>query len=283
MGHYAEYPVVYRRARNARPVKLVAFDLETTGVDAAKDRIVEFCFIELDESLQEQGRWSRLVNPGMKIPEEVVAIHGITDEMVAEEPQFSTHAARIQKLLEGATLIGHSVQFDVSFIHNELQRAGQPGLDANHPTIDTLQIERNVNSHRLGACYERYVGEALDDAHRSEADIAATVDVLRKQIEVHQDKLPEGVDALVGPRLQRHFNPDADPRQWLDHGRKFYAQDGKTFFGFGKFRGQAINTGDPDHTSYLAWMKDRDFPEDTKAVANRLLDVAVEPRQATLE
>ena len=75
-------------------MKLVAFDLETTGVDADKDRIVEFCFIELNEALEEQGRWSRLVNPGIKIPQETIDIHGITDDMVAEEPGFAHHASR---------------------------------------------------------------------------------------------------------------------------------------------------------------------------------------------
>ncbi len=257
-------------------MKLVAFDLETTGVDPENDRIVEFCFIELDEDLSEQGRWSRLVNPQIPIPQETVDIHGITDEMVADEPPFATHAARIQRLIQDATLIGHSVRFDVSFIHNELVRAGQPGLDANHPTIDTLQIERNVNSHRLAACFERYTGETLDDAHRSEADIAATVDVLRGQRAQHADKLPTDLTSLVGPQLSRHFDPEGDPRRWLDHGRKFYEQGGRTYFAFGKFRGQVIDSTNPDHTSYLAWMKDRDFPADTKKVAAQLHGDAVQ-------
>lgn len=252
-------------------MKLVAFDLETTGVDADKDRIVEFCFIELDEDLVEQGRWSKLVNPGIKIPQETIDIHGITDDMVAAEAGFEKHASRIQRLVEGATLIGHSVRFDVGFLHNELVRAGQAGLAVNHATIDTVQIERLVNSHRLSACYERYTGKPLDDAHRSEADIAATVEVLRLQRTTHADKLPESIDGLIGPRLNQHFNPEQTGREWLDHGHKFYRQGDATFFGFGKFRGQVVDGNDGDHTSYLSWMKDRDFPEDTKKVVEGLL------------
>lgn len=264
-------------------MKLVAFDLETTGTDAERDRIVEFCFIELDGDLNEQGRWTRLVNPGMSIPQETIDIHGITDDMVADEPGFEHHAARIQKLVADTILIGHNVRFDTSFLHQELVRAGQPGLDANHPTIDTVHIERNVNSHRLGACFERYTGQTLDDAHRSEADTAATVDVLRHQRTAHADKLPADVEGLIGNRLQRHFNPDQEVRKWLDHGRKFFELDGKTHFAFGKYRGAAIDAGNPDHTSYLAWMKDKDFGPDTKAVVLKLLDAAGAGPQKTLD
>ena len=264
-------------------MKLVAFDPETTGVDADKDRIVEFCFIELNEALEEQGRWSRLVNPGIKIPQETIDIHGITDDMVAEEPGFAHHASRIQKLVADAVLIGHSVRFDVGFLHNELIRAGQKGLDVNHPTIDTVQIERNVNSHRLGACYERYTGQTLDDAHRSEADIAATVEVLRHQRTTHADKLPGDLGGLIGPRLHKHFNPEDQTKEWLDHGHKFYRDNGTTYFAFGKFRGQAVDAADSDHTSYLSWMRDRDFAEDTKAVVVGLLEAAGVGGQQRLE
>lgn len=262
-------------------MKLVAFDLETTGTEPATDKIVEFAFIDLADDLSEKARWSRLVNPGRPMPQEVVEIHGITDEMVADARPFSAYAARIQGLVEGATLIGHSVAFDVSFLHNELVAAGQPGLAPNHPTIDTLQIERNVNSHRLAACYERYTGQPLDDAHRSEADIAATVEVLRRQRQQHRERLPGDLAGLIGPRLHQHFNPDQVARTWLDHGHKFYRQGEAVFFGFGKFRGQAIDKENADHTSYLSWMRDRDFADDTKAVVESLLGPGM-ARQSTL-
>lgn len=259
-------------------MKLVAFDLETTGLDADKDRILEFCFIQLDENLEEQGRWTRLVNPGIKIPQETIDIHGITDEMVADEPPFKTHAARIQQLVDGVTLIGHNVQFDVSFLHRELVRAGQKGLAVDHPTIDTARIERSVNSHRLGACYERYTGEVLDDAHRSEADTAATVEVLRRQRSTHASTLPSSVEDLVGERLMKHFNPDLETRKWLDHGHRFYQEGDVVKFGFGKYRNEPAK----DHTDYLLWMRDRDFPGDTKAVVESLLGPKYQP-QRTLD
>ncbi len=260
-------------------MKLVAFDLETTGTDPDKDKILEFCFIELDEGLNEQARWSRLVNPGIKIPADNTEIHGITDEMVADKPAFSHYAVRIQKLVEGTVLIAHNHRFDVQFLHNELIAAGQTGLAPDHPCIDTLQIERNVNSHRLEACYRRYVGAPLDDAHRSEADTAAMVDVLRRQLETHADVLPEKVDGLIVGNLHQHFNPDADVRSWLDHGHRFYKdRDGTVRFGFGKHRDQPAK----DHTDYLLWMRDRDFPDDTKRVVQEVLGPSYQSPQRTL-
>lgn len=252
-------------------MKYVAFDLETTGTDADRDRIVEFCFIELDPELNEKGRWSALVNPGGPIPKEVVDVHGITDEMVADKPGFEAHAPRIQHLVSDATLIAHNHRFDISFLHNELKRAGQPGLAVEHPSIDTLQIERQVNSHRLEPMYMRYTGQTMGDAHRSEADTAATVEVLRRQRAAHADKLPTTLEGLQVKALIKHFDPDARMKSWLDHGHKFYEVEGKPFFGFGKYRDAAIDIGNPDHKSYLLWMRDRDFPADAKAVVNRLL------------
>ena len=252
-------------------MKYVAFDLETTGTDAETDRIVEFCFIELDAELKELGRWSALVNPGMPMSKEVVEIHGITDEMVADKPGFAHHAPRIQKFVADAVLIAHNHRFDVGFLHNELVRAGQPGLAVEHPCIDTLQIERQVNSHRLGPMYARYTGESLEGLHRSEADTAATVEVLRRQRVAHADKLPATLNGMKVKQLVAHFDPEAQIRTWLDHGHKFYEADGKPFFGFGKFRDAPIDVQNPEHKSYLLWMRDRDFPADTKAVVGRLL------------
>jgi DNA polymerase III subunit epsilon len=258
-------------------MKFVAFDLETTGLDPVTDRILEFCFIELDDQLNELGRWTKLVNPEREIPESSIAIHGITPEMVKDVAPFSTHAARVQKLVEDAALIAHNVRFDLQFIHNALIQAGQPGLSPDHPTIDTMQVERRVNGHGLAACYERYMGEMFDDAHRSEADTDAMVQVLRKQREVHSEKLPENVEGLLQQNLELHFNPDVKIRTWLDHGHRFYKNgDCDVVFGFGKHRDQLAK----DHIDYLLWMRDRDFPADVKRVVESVLGPQYERKAA---
>ena len=113
---------------------LLAFDLETTGLDTGKDRIIEFCFISLTPDLRVTGRFQSLVNPEMPIPPENSEIHGITDADVAELPPFSAHARRIQDLISKSTLIAHNGGFDMAVLNAELMRAKlpEPPLD-RHP------------------------------------------------------------------------------------------------------------------------------------------------------
>lgn len=248
-------------------VRYLAFDLETTGTEPEADRIVEFCFIELDENLVEISRWTSLVDPQVSIPAETIAIHGITDEMVAGKPAFSHHAPRIQRLIQGTTFIGHNVRFDIQFLHHALQRAQHTGIRVDHPAIDTYELERIVNSHRLGACFKRYTGEVLGDAHRSEADTAATVEVLRRQRQIHKDVLPSNLAELEMNQLQTRENPQR-ARTWLDHGRRFYEDSkGEIRFGFGKYRDK-LAKAEPD---YLQWMLRQNFALEVNTIIQEIL------------
>ncbi len=259
----------------SQPNRILAFDLETTGLEPERDRILEFCFIEVDTNLQQVGSpFSALVDPGVEISEEIQQITGIEPAMVAGKPPFSHHAARIQRLVEGATLIAHNHRFDVAFLHAELSRAGQTGLAPNHPCIDTIAIERVVNGHSLEACFERYTGRKLEGAHRSQADTEATLEVLRAQMAKHADILGEDAAALTQPKLVQLRDPEADVRTWLDHGHRFY-QDGSGVvrFGFSKHRHEPVH----EHKDFLQWMRSRDFPTDTLQIVDRLLEQGPAP------
>lgn len=250
-------------------MKLIAFDLETTGLDGNTARIVEFCFLELDAAdpgLRQLSAWTELVDPQMAIPAEVVKVHGISDEMVRGKPAFAHFAARIQALVQDAVLVAHNHKYDLEILSRELVRAGQPGLRPNHPCIDTQRVEATVNSHGLGATYERYHGKPFDGAHRSQADTEACVAVLRAQRATHAAKLPD-LEGLIVANLERSRNPARADRTWLDHGRKFYADAaGTIFYNFGKYRGQPIFAS-KDTRDYLGWMRDKaDFPDDIKAL-----------------
>jgi DNA polymerase III subunit epsilon len=255
-------------------MKLIAFDLETTGRDPERDRILEFCFIELDHDLKELGRWSRIVDPQVAIPKEIQDLTGIKPEMVLGQPPFSLHAPRIQLLVEGATLIAHSHTFDVQFLNKELRLAGQPGVTVDHPCIDTLEIERVVNSHRLAETFRRYTGQPMEGNHRSEADVLATVEVLRRQRVAHAAALPATLEGLTVPNLKRHFEGEAATRSWLDHGHRFYRDHlGTIRFGFGKYRNEPAL----EHEDYLLWMKGKDFPADCKATIDMILKAKPSP------
>jgi DNA polymerase III subunit epsilon len=261
-------------------VKLVAFDLETTGLEMERDRVLEFCFVELDPSLQELGRWSRLVDPGIPVSKLIEDLTGISTDMVKGQPPFSAHAPRIQALVKDAVLIAHNHSFDVPFLDMELRRAGQPGLAPDHPCIDTLVIERHVNSHRLSEVYKRYVGAPFDGGHRSEADVLATVEVLRRQRDQHAAVLPaNGLEGLLATNVDRHFGGETRVRQWLDHGHRFYRDPKGTIrYGFGPHRGcpaiqwhPCVNGAEGHHEEFLRWMLRRDFPSETKATVEMIL------------
>jgi DNA polymerase-3 subunit epsilon len=261
-------------------VKLVAFDLETTGLEMERDRVLEFCFVELDADLNELGRWSRLVDPGIEVSKEIEALTGISTAMVQGQPPFSSHAPRVQALVKDAVLIAHNHSFDVPFLNMELLRSGQPGLAPDHPCIDTLVIERHVNSHRLSEVYRRYVGKPFDGGHRSEADVLATVEVLRRQREAHAALLPkEGLQGLLATNVDRHFGGEERVRHWLDHGHRFYRDPKGTIrLGFGPHRGcpavawhACVNGVGGHHEEFLRWMLRRDFPAETKATVEMIL------------
>lgn len=247
-------------------MKLVAFDLETTGLETANARIVEFCFVTLGPQLEEQERFESLVNPGIPIPPETAEIHGITDQAVADRPRFEQFAPRIQDLVHDAVLIAHNARFDVAVLHNELTRAGQAGLAVTHPTIDTKVVETIVNSHALEATYRRYRGQPLEGAHRAATDVLATVAVLRAQRTVHADVLPQRLDDLQTDRLLRWAGKSG--KTFLDHERKFYSEeDGVVRFNFGKHRGEPATR----HPDYLRWMLSKDFKPDTTRLINDIL------------
>lgn len=265
-------------------IRLLSVDLETTGRNPERDRIVEFAFIELDLDLTDLGRWSERVNPAVPIPPEATAFHGIRDEEVKDLPFFAKHAARIQKLVSGAILLAHNHNFDLPFLHYELVRSGQPGLPMDHPAIDTVTIERLVNSHKLGPTLARYTGNTPDGWHGAMEDAEMTVEVLKAQLKAHKDKLkpePEHLthqiidkriwEEIVKPSVRHpELLPSGDIK-WLDRARKFYeGPDGIVRLAFGKHRDEPVHK----HLDYLEWMLTSDFPADTTEVVRGLLESA---------
>lgn len=266
-------------------MRVLAFDLETTSNKPEEARIVEFSFLEMDENLREVSRWTELVHPGMKIPPETVAIHGITDAMVAGKPGFAAFAPRIQVWVQDAILVAHNHEFDLQILHRELARAGERGVDPNHPCIDTLLIERQFHNNRLGTVYKRYTGRDLEGAHRSEADTAATAEVLRQQRVAHAGALPATLEGLLVPNLMHHFGEAGPSRRWLDHGKKYLYMDDAGAIRFGrwskKHADKALSDVARSDASYLSWMIEKgDFPPEVKSAVRAALPAAGGPSSA---
>lgn len=156
----------------------VVFDLETTGLYASTCRIIECGAIRYGGDGAELDRFHALINPGTPIPSASIAVHGITDSMVADAPTAADVLPAFIDFLGDAVCVAHNAPFDVGFVEAEAQRLG---LDVSLQAFDTLPTCRKVYdlpNHRLGTVAQR-LGYRSTGAHRSMADCEALNAIVR--------------------------------------------------------------------------------------------------------
>lgn len=238
------------------------FDLETTGVQVAKDRIVELAILKVNPNgSEEMKRW--LVNPEMPIPPETTAIHGISDEMVANAPTFKEIAKEVHQLLRGCDLGGYNlIRFDVPLLAEEFLRADVDIDLSKHQIVDVQNIFHKKEQRTLSAAYRFYCDKDLTDAHSADADTRATYEVLLGQLERYDD-LPSDIDALA--KFSEGRNRYADLAGFLH-----YDEREEIVFGFGKFKGQPVAAVLQREPGYLGWLLDADFPLYTKKIITQI-------------
>ncbi|MBQ6881136.1 MAG: 3'-5' exonuclease [Alistipes sp.] len=242
-----------------RPI--VFFDLETTGVDTAKDRIVEISMIKIMPDGEEIVKTRRL-NPEMPIPAEATAVHGITDEDVKDEPTFTQIAKSLAQFIQGCDFGGfNSNRFDLPVLVEEFLRAGVDVDLKRRRFIDVQNIFHKMEQRTLVAAYKFYCDKNLEDAHSAEADTRATYEVLKAQIERYGD-LQNDVDFLAD------FSSRGETADYA--GRILYNEKGEEVFGFGKYKGRSVADVFRTEPSYYDWMMNGDFPLYTKKVITEI-------------
>ncbi|NDK17699.1 MAG: 3'-5' exonuclease, partial [Zetaproteobacteria bacterium] len=166
---------------------IVFFDLETTGINITKDRIVEIAILKiLPNGNKESKTW--LVNPEMEIPKEASDIHGITNERVVTEPTFKELAPQISEMIKGCDLAGfNSSRFDIPLLAEELLRVGYDFDMKNRAAVDVQVIFHKKEQRTLSAAYQFYCNSDLKDAHSAMADTTATYEVLKAQLDKYDD------------------------------------------------------------------------------------------------
>jgi DNA polymerase-3 subunit epsilon len=183
---------------------LVFFDLETTGINISRDKIVEASFLKVYPNGKEEIRTYR-INPEMHIPEESTAIHGITDEDVKDCPTFKQLAKTLADFLEGCDMAGfNSSRFDVPMLAEEFLRAGVEFDISKRKFVDVQIIFHKKEQRTLEAAYRFYCDKELDKAHSAEADAVATYEVLKSQLERYPDLVN---DINVSSRVSIGFMP----------------------------------------------------------------------------
>ncbi|OYU84878.1 MAG: DNA polymerase III subunit epsilon [Flavobacterium sp. BFFFF2] len=236
---------------------LCFFDLETTGTDVARDRIVEISVLKLYPNGNRESRtW--LVNPGVPIPLQASQIHGITNEKVANEPTFDQLATSIHQMIKEADLAGfNSDRFDIPLLAEEMLRAGVDFDMKNRVSVDVQTIFHKKEERTLTAAYKFYCGQILEGAHGAEADTDATCEVLLAQLERYED-LPTDVKELSVFTTRKRAVDFA--------GFIAYDEENREIFTFGKHKGARVDDVFDKEPGYFGWMQQADFPLYTKKV-----------------
>jgi DNA polymerase-3 subunit epsilon len=240
---------------------IVFFDLETTGIQIATDRIVEISILKVfPNGNKESNTWR--VNPEIEIPKEASDIHGITNEDVVNEPVFSELAEKVSGMIEGCDLAGfNSNRFDIPLLAEEMLRSNINFDMEGRKAIDVQVIFHKKEQRTLSAGYEFYCGKSLVDAHSAAADTLATFEILEAQIEKYDD-VESDVDFLS--KYSAHHKR-ADFAGFILHG-----EDKDEIFSFGKYKGKKVTEILRTNPGYYSWMQNADFPLYTKKVLTQI-------------
>ena len=240
---------------------IVFFDLETTGINIAKDRIVEISILKiLPNGNKESKTW--LVNPEMEIPKEASDIHHITNERVVTEPTFNELAQQVSEMIEGCDLAGfNSNRFDIPLLAEEMLRAEVDFDMKDRVAIDVQVIFHKKEQRTLGAGYKFYCDKELVDAHSAEADTLATYEILLAQLDKYED-LENDVASLSEYSVHQKR---ADMAGFI----MFDDAEDETF-SFGKYKGQKVKDVLNRDKGYFNWIQKADFPLYTKKVLKEI-------------
>jgi len=237
------------------------FDLETTGINIATDRIVELSVLKINTNGVEEWLSSK-VNPEMPIPPQVTAIHGIKDEDVAAAPTFRELAKKLTAFIEGCDLAGYNaIKFDLPLLAEEFLRVDVDFNFRKRKYVDVQVIFHKKEQRTLSAAYMFYCNKELEGAHGSKADTAAAYEVLKAQLDRYED-LENDIDKLAE---YSSFNNNVDFA-----GRIIIDDNGVEIFNFGKHKGKAVEKVLAKEPQYYSWIMNGDFPLYTKKILTEI-------------
>ncbi|WP_164110339.1 MULTISPECIES: 3'-5' exonuclease [Sphingobacterium] len=253
---------------------LAFFDLETTGVNIATDKVVEIAIVKILTDGTEEV-YTKKVNPGIPIPPDSSLFHGIYDEDVKDLPTFKELAQEITEFIGDADLAGYnSNKFDVPMLMEEFLAAGVDFSLEGRAFIDVQNIFHQMEQRTLKAAYRFYCDKNLDNAHQAEADVRATYEVLKAQLDKYNgiafaDKHGAVSYPVINDVEALHtFTNLSKPVDFA--GRLVYDEDGEVAINFGKHKGKKVTDVFDVEPSYYAWMQNGDFPRYTKKVLENI-------------
>lgn len=268
---------------------LVVFDLETTGLDLVKDRIIQISYIKVHPDGREE-RHNYFINPGMAIPYEVAQLTGITDADVKDAPTFKEMASKLEQEFKGCDFVGfNSNHFDVPMLAEEFLRAGIDFDFGKCRLIDVQTIFHKMEKRNLAAAYKFYCGRKMEEdftAHKADEDTEATYRVLQGELDMYapgrqeepERQLNNDMDELAEFSKTSNNVDFAGRIVWKEmkdkDGNILHDASGTPrmheVFNFGKYKGWSVADVLHRDPGYYSWMLSSDFTYNTKQVLTRI-------------
>ncbi len=246
---------------------LIFFDLETTGTNISKDKIIEIAAVKVLPDGKQITK-VQLINPLIPIPDEARLIHGITDEDVKDAPPFKNIAKELAKFFEGSDLAGFNIiKFDIPLLVEEFLRTGIDFEVSNKKLLDAQKIFHLMEKRNLSSAYKFYCHKDLQDAHSALADTLATVEVFEKQIKIYEGQEVTDLKGKIIGKIENEMGAihQITNQNMVDlAGRIIYNDLGEEIFNFGKHKGKRVMDVFKNEPAYYDWMLNGDFPLDTK-------------------
>ena len=261
---------------------IIFFDIESTGLSTSKDRIVQLAIIKCFADGRPNLEKTRLINPEIPIPIESSAIHGITDEMVKDQPTFAKVAKGLLELIGNSDLAGfNSNRFDIVMLMEEFERCGMQLDMSERRCVDVLRVFHKMEQRTLAGAMRFYCDEKIENAHNAMVDTKATLKVLEAQLEKYKDVDFEEKDgnilkAPVKNDIQALHDFTNDKNELDFQGKVKLNAEGVPFFTFGKYQNLPVGRSLAGDSKYMQWILNGDFASDTKRIITRLKNEFIE-------
>ena len=261
---------------------IIFFDIESTGLSTSKDRIVQLAIIKCFADGRPNLEKTRLINPEIPIPIESSAIHGITDEMVKDQPTFAKVAKGLLELIGNSDLAGfNSNRFDIVMLMEEFERCGMQLDMSERRCVDLLRVFHKMEQRTLAGAMRFYCDEKIENAHNAMVDTKATLKVLEAQLEKYKDVDFEEKDgnilkAPVKNDIQALHDFTNDKNELDFQGKVKLNAEGVPCFTFGKYQNLPVGRSLAGDSKYMQWILNGDFASDTKRIITRLKNEFIE-------
>jgi len=256
---------------------LIFFDVETTGLNVIRDRIIQLGMVKYPKNSGTPEEMMLMINPGIPISEEAMRIHGITPADLVNKPVFAQVAKKIYDFIGDGDLAGYnSNRFDVPILMEELARCGLDLKIEERRLIDVQRIFYRMEPRTLKAAYQFYCGKEMANAHDAMEDIKATIEVLKGQLDRYKDTdfMEEDGQTISRPvvndmQVLHDFTNDL---KTLDATQRLkYNEQGEVVFNFGKYVGQPVAKILYEDRNYYHWIQEKEFSVQVKKMSAKLL------------